>query len=85
MLNVNEYFAGKVKSIGFDSGSIGRQSIGVMDAGEYTFSTDKPEEMTVITGALRVLIPGAPDWQVFSVLVFELFWRWFVFRARCLT
>ena len=58
MLNVNEYFAGKVKSIGFDSGSIGRQSIGVMDAGEYTFSTDKPEEMTVIT--------GAPDWQVFS-------------------
>ena len=66
MLNVNEYFAGKVKSIGFDSGSIGRQSIGVMDAGEYTFSTDKPEEMTVITGASRVLIPGAPDWQVFS-------------------
>ncbi|MBW7983444.1 pyrimidine/purine nucleoside phosphorylase [Enterobacillus tribolii] len=65
MLNVNEYFAGKVKSIGFDSGSIGRASVGVMEAGEYTFSTDKPEEMTVITGALRVLIPGAPDWQVF--------------------
>ena len=37
MLNVNEYFAGKVQSIGFDRGSIGRQSNGVMDAGEYTF------------------------------------------------
>lgn len=26
MLNVNEYFSGKVKSIGFDSDSIGRAS-----------------------------------------------------------
>ncbi|ACR68382.1 pyrimidine/purine nucleoside phosphorylase [Edwardsiella ictaluri] len=66
MLNVNEYFAGKVKSIGYDSGSIGRASVGVMEKGEYTFTTDRPEEMTVVTGALRVLIPGAPDWQVFT-------------------
>ncbi|MCV9879124.1 pyrimidine/purine nucleoside phosphorylase [Brenneria izbisi] len=65
MLKVNEYFAGKVKSIGFDSGSIGRASVGVMDAGEYTFATGSAEEMTVITGALKVLLPGAPDWQVF--------------------
>lgn len=65
MLNVNEYFTGKVKSIGFDSGSIGRASVGVMEAGEYTFGTAQPEEMTVITGALKVLLPGAPDWQVF--------------------
>ncbi|EHD22774.1 MULTISPECIES: pyrimidine/purine nucleoside phosphorylase [Brenneria] len=65
MLKVNEYFAGKVKSIGFDSGSIGRASVGVMDAGEYTFGTGQPEEMTVISGALKVLLPGAPDWQVF--------------------
>nr|WP_113864819.1 pyrimidine/purine nucleoside phosphorylase [Brenneria salicis]NMN92404.1 hypothetical protein [Brenneria salicis ATCC 15712 = DSM 30166]RBP67744.1 hypothetical protein DES54_101266 [Brenneria salicis ATCC 15712 = DSM 30166]RLM32287.1 hypothetical protein BHG07_00185 [Brenneria salicis ATCC 15712 = DSM 30166] len=65
MLKVNEYFAGKVKSIGFDSGSIGRASVGVMDAGEYTFATGGAEEMTVITGALKVLLPGAPDWQVF--------------------
>lgn len=65
MLNVNEYFAGKVKSVGFDSGSIGRASVGVMEAGEYTFSTAQPEEMTVVSGALKVLIPGSPDWQVF--------------------
>ncbi|MBJ7221865.1 MULTISPECIES: pyrimidine/purine nucleoside phosphorylase [unclassified Brenneria] len=65
MLKVNEYFAGKVKSIGFDSGSIGRASVGVMEEGTYTFGTGQAEEMTVITGALKVLLPGAPDWQVF--------------------
>ncbi len=58
MLKVNEYFAGKVKSIGFDSSSIGLTSVGVMEEGEYTFSTAQPEEMTVITGALKVLLPG---------------------------
>ena len=52
--------------IGFDSSSIGLTSVGVMEEGEYTFSTAQPEEMTVITGALKVLLPGAPDWQVFT-------------------
>ncbi|HDL6962692.1 TPA: pyrimidine/purine nucleoside phosphorylase [Yersinia enterocolitica] len=66
MLKFNEYFTGKVKSIGFDSDSIGQASVGVMEKGEYTFSTAKPEEMTVITGSLKVLIPGSPDWQVFN-------------------
>ncbi|MDX5628044.1 MULTISPECIES: pyrimidine/purine nucleoside phosphorylase [unclassified Brenneria] len=66
MLNVNEYFAGKVKSIGFDSDSIGRASVGVMEAGEYTFGTGQPEEMTVISGALKVLLPGGTDWQLFT-------------------
>ncbi|MEC5317954.1 pyrimidine/purine nucleoside phosphorylase [Brenneria populi subsp. brevivirga] len=66
MLNVNEYFAGKVKSIGFESDSIGRASVGVMEAGEYTFGTGQPEEMTVISGALKVLLPGEADWRLFT-------------------
>jgi uncharacterized protein YaiE (UPF0345 family) len=66
MLKVNEYFAGKVKSIGFESDSIGRTSVGVMEAGEYTFPTGNPEEMTVVSGSLKVLLPGAPDWQTFA-------------------
>ncbi|CAK8737308.1 Pyrimidine/purine nucleoside phosphorylase [Sodalis praecaptivus] len=33
MLKVNDYFAGKVKSIGFDAASTGRASVGVMEAG----------------------------------------------------
>ncbi|MGQ7186757.1 pyrimidine/purine nucleoside phosphorylase, partial [Escherichia sp. HC-CC] len=39
MLQSNEYFSGKVKSIGFSSSSTGRASVGVMVEGEYTFST----------------------------------------------
>lgn len=65
MLQVSEYFTGKVKSIGFNSGTIGRASVGVMLEGEYTFATAQAEEMTVISGALKVLLPGSPDWQVF--------------------
>ena len=37
MLQSNEYFSGKVKSIGFTSSSTGRASVGVMAEGEYTF------------------------------------------------
>ncbi|EOI7397059.1 pyrimidine/purine nucleoside phosphorylase, partial [Yersinia enterocolitica] len=33
MLKFNEYFTGKVKSIGFDSDSIGQASVGVMEKG----------------------------------------------------
>lgn len=66
MLNINEYFSGKVKSIGFDSDSIGRASVGVMEAGEYTFGTGQPEEMTVVSGALTVKLPGSDEWQVFG-------------------
>lgn len=66
MLNVNEYFAGKVKSIGFDGSSIGRASVGVMEAGEYTFGTGQAEEMTVVSGALTVLLPGETVWREFG-------------------
>ncbi len=58
MLNVSEYFDGKVKSIGFDSASTGRASVGVMAEGEYTFGTAQPEEMTVVSGSMKVLLPG---------------------------
>lgn len=65
MLQSNEYFSGKVKSIGFTSSSTGRASVGVMVEGEYLFSTAEPEEMTVISGALNVLLPEATEWQVY--------------------
>ena len=58
MLQSNEYFSGKVKSIGFTSSSTGRASVGVMAEGEYTFGTAEAEEMTVVSGALNVLLPG---------------------------
>lgn len=64
MLNVSEFFTGKVKSISFTNASSGESSIGVMMPGEYTFSTNKPEEMTIISGSLNVLLPAANDWQI---------------------
>lgn len=66
MLKSNEYFEGKVKSICFENSLSGEASVGVMSAGEYTFGTGKPEEMTVVSGALKVLLPGETEWQWFE-------------------
>lgn len=63
MLQSNDYFSGKVKSIGFTSSSTGRATIGVMAPGEYTFSTAQAEEMTVVSGSMNVLLPGEAAWQ----------------------
>ena len=41
MLKTNEYFGGKVMSIGFDS-SEGKATVGVMEAGDYEFGTAGP-------------------------------------------
>lgn len=65
MLQSNEYFDGKVKSIGFTSSSTGRASVGVMAEGEYTFGTAQPEEMTVVSGALNAAA-GETEWKVYA-------------------
>ncbi|QGX90824.1 pyrimidine/purine nucleoside phosphorylase [Tatumella sp. TA1] len=66
MLKANEYFEGKVRSIGFENSLAGEASVGVIESGEYTFSTAKAEEMTVISGALKVLLPGETEWRWFE-------------------
>lgn len=65
MLNVNEYFEGQVKSIGFQSATL-PASVGVMAPGEYTFDTSQFETMTVVSGALKVKLPQSDEWQIFS-------------------
>jgi uncharacterized protein YaiE (UPF0345 family) len=65
MLKVNEYFDGKVKSIGFQTSTL-PATVGVMAAGDYEFGTSQKEVMTVISGALTVKLPGADDWQTFT-------------------
>ncbi len=62
MLKVNEYFDGKVKSIGFDTENL-PASVGVMEAGDYTFDTCEKELMMVINGELLVKLPGQDTWQ----------------------
>ncbi|WP_026972742.1 pyrimidine/purine nucleoside phosphorylase [Aliagarivorans marinus] len=65
MLNVNEYFDGQVKSIGFQ-GQDKPASVGVMAVGEYRFSTAAPELMVVVSGELQVQLPGESGWQSFK-------------------
>lgn len=62
MLQVNEYFDGKVKSIGFQTATL-PATVGVMEAGEYEFSTDKKETITVVSGCLTVQLPGSDQFQ----------------------
>jgi len=65
MLDVNEYFDGKVKSIAFQTATL-PATVGVMQAGEYEFNTDKKETMSVVSGALTVKLPGSNVWQTFQ-------------------
>ena len=58
MISVNEYFDGKVVSLGFESEN-GKVTSGVMAAGEYTFGTAQPEVMKVVHGELIAKLPGS--------------------------
>lgn len=65
MFKVNEYFDGTVKSIAFKQAA-GDATIGVMAPGKYNFGTGDREIMHVISGSLKVLLPGANDWETFT-------------------
>ena len=65
MFTTNQYFDGKVMSIGFQTATL-PATVGVMATGEYKFGTNQKETMQVISGALTVLLPGASDWQTFK-------------------
>ncbi len=65
MLDTNEYFEGKVKSIGFKTATL-PATVGVMETGEYEFGTSQKETMTVVSGALTVKLPGTTDWKTFN-------------------
>lgn len=64
MFEVNEYFDGKVKSIAFQGESL-PATVGVMAPGEYDFNTSQDECMSVVSGALSVLLPGETQWQTY--------------------
>lgn len=65
MFKVNEYFDGKVASIGFQTATL-PATVGVMAAGEFEFGTSQKETMTVVSGALTVKLPGSDNWQTFD-------------------
>lgn len=65
MLKINQYFDGKVASIGLQTETL-PATVGVMEVGEYEFGTSEFETMTIISGALTVKLPGSDEWQIFS-------------------
>ncbi|PKM04805.1 MAG: hypothetical protein CVV16_03710 [Gammaproteobacteria bacterium HGW-Gammaproteobacteria-6] len=65
MFQVNQYFDGKVASIGFQQPE-GSATVGVMAPGEYEFGTSQLEVMHVISGLLTVKLPGSDSWQDFA-------------------
>lgn len=62
MFKVNEYFDGKVKSIGFTTPEC-PATLGVMAPGEYEFGTSTVEYMTVVSGVMSVRLPGETDFR----------------------
>ncbi|HSQ43268.1 MAG TPA: pyrimidine/purine nucleoside phosphorylase [Fibrobacteraceae bacterium] len=66
MIKVNEYFQGTVKSLGFEN-SKGRQTVGVMAAGDYEFGTGAPERMTLIAGRWSLQLPGESTFREYAI------------------
>ena len=66
MVEVNEYFDGKVKSFVVNS-SEGKKTLGVMTPGEYEFDTDAKEAITVVSGELSVYFSEYDEWEEFGV------------------
>jgi purine/pyrimidine-nucleoside phosphorylase len=59
MIRLNEYFDGNVKSLGFELDGI-PYTVGVILAGDYTFSTEKNEYIQVVAGEIKIEPPGGP-------------------------
>ncbi|WP_412469222.1 pyrimidine/purine nucleoside phosphorylase [Pedobacter sp. KLB.chiD] len=60
MITENQYFDGKVKSLGYETAE-GKSTVGVINPGEYAFGTAQKETMHVIEGELEVLLPDATE------------------------
>lgn len=65
MLNIKKYFNDAVASIGFKTETL-PATVGVMQIGEYEFSTSQFEVMTVVSGELTVLLPNENEWKTFK-------------------
>lgn len=59
----NIYFNGGVVSHSILFGDGSKKTLGVMQPGEYEFSTGKAEIMEILSGELDLLLSGAADWQ----------------------
>jgi uncharacterized protein YaiE (UPF0345 family) len=62
----NVFFGGGVTSrtVFFQDGS--KKTLGIMQPGEYEFTTNDAEVMEIISGELEVLLPGKSVWEKVS-------------------
>jgi hypothetical protein len=62
----NLYFDGRVTSrtLSFPDGR--RKTLGIMQPGEFEFSTHARERMEIMSGELAVLLPGEEQWREVS-------------------
>ena len=65
MVEVNEYFEGKVKSFNVNS-SEGKKTVGVMEPGEYEFDTQTKETIAVVSGEFSVYFAEYDEWEDFG-------------------
>ncbi len=82
MFKTNQYFNGKVVSIGLDSAE-GTATIGVMAAGEYEFGTGTIEVMTVISGALTIQQPGETESKTYKKFESFVVAKDVKFKVKC--
>jgi uncharacterized protein YaiE (UPF0345 family) len=65
MINVNQYFDGKIKSLGFERhGTL--YTAGVILPGEYAIDTEKEEHITVTVGEFEIRPPDS-DWKTAQI------------------
>ena len=64
MLKHNSYFDAKVQSLGYERNGR-KQTVGVIEPGEFHFGTDAAERMTVVNGELQAKLPGSTSWVVY--------------------
>ena len=65
MIEVNEYFDGKVKSFVVNSNE-GKKTVGVMEPGEYEFDTRTKETIMVVSGEFSVYFAEYEEWEDFG-------------------
>lgn len=61
----SRYFDGRVQSLELRASDGARATVGVVEPGNYTFSTASEEHISVIEGVMNARLPGS-DWKRYA-------------------